>query len=174
MVLRSSDLAKSHNHHIHSITRTQRFQKSTFIIKPYIYIYTSNPGGKQKLSQSRKLGDISSSCIQTMYKCPKRILLSLSCYKVYEHFRWPQFHWSNRRLSWINIKMWCTWCYSTCLSGYSARVHVPMTSQWRQVEFPSGWQPDLPIRCWWDSPRSYRWPGSTRGPGRLSRWSSGV
>ena len=39
VMLRSSDLAKSHNHHIHSITRTQRFQKSTFIIKHYIYIY---------------------------------------------------------------------------------------------------------------------------------------
>ena len=32
-LLRISDLAKSHNHHIHSLTRTQRFQKSTFIIK---------------------------------------------------------------------------------------------------------------------------------------------
>ena len=48
VMLLSSDLAKSHNHHIHSITRTQRFQKSTFIIKHIIY--TSNPGGNQKLS----------------------------------------------------------------------------------------------------------------------------
>ena len=55
--------------------------------------------------------------------------MSLSCYKDYQHFRWPQSNWSNRRLSWINLKMCCIWCYSTCMSGYSARVHVPMTSQ---------------------------------------------
>ena len=33
-MLRSSDLAKSHNHHIHSITRTQRFKKINIYYKP--------------------------------------------------------------------------------------------------------------------------------------------
>ena len=155
-----------------------------------MYPYTQTVNKTMNL----KVGDdTGGKCVTKFGSCRVTQPSHSSNHNAYWNSWWPKIWLKKlfRRQSWTKLRCAATWCYSTCLSGCSARLHVLVTSQlsWCQlrlcrleptglcsahVETLSAWPPDHPIGCWWDNPRTCRWPGSTRGPGRLSRWSSGV